>query len=74
MGIAINIDANLVKDAKRYSAVESRSIAKQIEYWAKIGRTAEQNPDLSYYSIKEILLGLEDYQSGNIEEYDSNNL
>lgn len=69
MGITVNLDKELVDEAKTYSAVESRSVPKQIEHWAKIGRIAETNPDLSYNIIRDILLGLEDIRSGHVEEY-----
>ena len=69
MGISVNLDAELINMAKSHAAVESRSVAKQIEHWAKIGRVAEQNPDLSYTTIRQILLGLEDMKAGRLEEY-----
>ena len=69
MGLTINLDTELVKTARIHSTVESRSVPKQIEYWARIGRIAEENPDLTYNAIKGILLGLEDIKIGNVEEY-----
>jgi hypothetical protein len=45
MGVAINLDTQLVNTAKAYSTAQSRSVPKQIEHWAKIGRIAEENPD-----------------------------
>ena len=53
---AVKLSEELIRDARRYGAVYSRSIPKQIEYWSRIGRIAEENPDLSYAFIKEILL------------------
>jgi hypothetical protein len=47
---------------------------KQIEHWAKIGRIAEENPDLSYTVIKDIFLGLEDVKKGNVTEYHKDSL
>jgi hypothetical protein len=70
MGIAVNLDQELVSIARSYSGAESRSVPKQIEHWAKIGRIAEENPDLSYSAIKKILLGLEDLRLGNVQKYD----
>ncbi len=70
MGITVNLDNQLVENARIYSAVQSRSIPKQIEYWARIGKIVEENPELRYDSIKDILLGLEDVKSGNLEAYD----
>ena len=69
MDISANFDKNLIHATRSYSAVQDRSIPKQIEHWAKIGRIAEDNPDLNYHLITEILLGLEDAKTGNVEEY-----
>ena len=69
MSIAVNLDEKLVNDARRQSKVLSRSVTKQIEHWAKIGHIAEDNPDMTYSQIRDILFGIEDYQSGNLEEY-----
>jgi len=63
MRIAVNLDEKLVNDARSQSKVLSRSVTKQIEHWARIGHIAEDNPDLTYSQIKDILLGLEDYTS-----------
>lgn len=69
MGMSVNLDSELIKKARVHCAAESRSLTKQIEYWAKIGRIAEENPDLPYNAIKGILLGLEDIKIGDVEEY-----
>ena len=69
MGITVNLDVNLINSVRSYAIVESRSVPKQIEHWVKIGRIAEENPDLSYAFIKDTLLGIEDVKAGNIEEY-----
>ena len=74
MGIAVNLDNELVNIARSYSGAESRSVPKQIEHWAKIGRIAEENPDLSYDVIRGILLGLEDVKLGNVQEYNPDSL
>lgn len=69
MGSAVRISENLVEEAKVFSKVESRSITGQIEHWAKIGKIAEENPDLTYSLIKEILIGMEQLDSGQGTEY-----
>lgn len=56
----VNLSDELVEEAKRYASVYSRSTPKQIEYWAKIGKIAEENPDLPYDFIKDILLAMDD--------------
>jgi hypothetical protein len=74
MNISVGLDSKLVQVARVHSAAESRSVPKQIEYWARIGRIAEENPDLPYNAIKGILLGLEDAKLGNVKEYDPDSL
>ena len=69
MSIAVRISDKLVHEAKVQSKVENRSITGQIEYWAKIGKIAEENPDLPYHLIKDIMIGLEQLESGEGTEY-----
>jgi hypothetical protein len=69
MGTAIRVSDNLVRHAKSRSVAENRSLTGQIEYWAKIGKCAEENPDLTYSLIKEILIGIEELDSGQGVEY-----
>ena len=57
MSIAIKISDELARKAKIRSKVEKRSVADQIEYWATTGEIVEENPDLSYSFIKDILIG-----------------
>ncbi len=69
MATAVRISDLLLKEARLVSSVENRSVTGQIEYWAKIGKCAEENPDLTYNLIKEILLGLEELEHGELSEY-----
>lgn len=69
MASAVRISEKLVKDAKKYSRIDHRSITGQIEHWAKIGKCAEENPDLTYSLIKEILIGIEELEQGEKSEY-----
>ena len=69
MSRVIRISGNLAEQAKVRSSVENRSMTAQIEYWAKIGKIAEENPDLPFAFIKEILLGMEELKSEGKEEY-----
>lgn len=56
MGIPIRIDETIYNEAKKVAAAEFRSIPNQIEYWAKIGKCALDNPDLPIEFIKDVLL------------------
>ena len=69
MSTVIRISESLAKDAKIRSNVEHRSLTAQIEYWAVIGKAVEENPDLPYSFIKEILLGVEEMKQHGKEEY-----
>lgn len=57
MGTAIKISKEIADEAKISAKVSRRSMAGQVEYWAFIGKIAEDNPDLSFLVIKDILLG-----------------
>lgn len=72
MSIAVRISNALVKQAKINAKVENRSITGQIEYWAKIGKIAEENQDLPFSFIKEILFGIEQLDSDEGVEYHFN--
>ena len=69
MATAVRVSEDLVQEARKYSRVEHRSITGQIEHWARIGKCAEENPDLTYDLIKEILIGIEELEQGEMSEY-----
>lgn len=69
MAQSIKLSDELLQEASKYAAVYSRSIPKQIEYWSRIGRIVEENPDLSYDFIKEILLAQAEVKNGELKEY-----
>lgn len=55
---SIRIDQTLYNQAKHDAVTEHRTIAGQVEYWAKIGRAALDNPDLPVSFIAESLASL----------------
>jgi len=69
MSMAVSLSDEIIQVAKIHSKVCNRSMAKQIEYWTKIGKMAEENPDLTYESIRGIALSLEEKKAGFVEEY-----
>ncbi len=69
MTTAVRVSRELVREAKIYSKIEKRSVTGQIEHWARIGKCAENNPDLTYSLIKEILIGLVELEQGESSEY-----
>ncbi len=70
MATAVRVSGELVKEAKIYSKVDKRSITGQIEHWARMGKCAEENPDLTYNAIKDILIGVAELDQGEYSEYE----
>jgi hypothetical protein len=56
MAINVKLSEELVEEARRRSAVDNRSVPRQIEFYFKMALVAEDNPDLSFSLIREILL------------------
>ena len=69
MSIAIKLSDLLVGDAKPFVQAMHRSVPKQIEYWARLGKIAEENPDLPISMLQDILVGIEEVKSGKITPY-----
>ena len=56
MSVNVKLSENLVSEARRYAQIQHRSVPKQIEYWSRIGKIAEENPDLPFTMIRDILI------------------
>jgi len=69
MATAVKVSDDLFKKAKIKSKIFKRSIAGQIEYWAKIGQMIEENPDLPLPFIQDILVGREEIKAGQGTPY-----
>ncbi len=66
MSVTVKLSKALVEQARHRAVVEHRSIPKQIEYWSMIGKAAEENPDLPFTLIRDILIAR---QEEAVEEY-----
>ena len=64
MPTAVKISDELIAQALIKSKIFKRSIAGQIEYWAQIGKTVEENPDLPLPFIQDLLIGKEQIRAG----------
>jgi len=60
MASVIKLSDELLDDAKTYGHATRRTAPKQIEYWARLGQIAEENPDLSFRFVQDILVTLKD--------------
>ena len=56
MSVNVKLSKKLVDQAKSHALVQHRSVPKQIEYWSRIGKFAEENPDLPFFMIRDILI------------------
>ena len=55
---SIRIDQTLYDQAKADAVAEHRTIAGQVEFWAKVGRAALDNPDLPVSFVAESLAAM----------------
>ncbi len=69
MAFSVKLSEEIVSDARVISKALSRSVAGQIEHWAKIGKIAEENPDLTYELIKNLLIARQEAKLGDLEAY-----
>ncbi|AUX71221.1 ParD-like family protein [Erwinia pyrifoliae] len=69
MAISIRLDDDFVENVRIHADAESRSVPRQIEHWAKIGRIAEDNPDLPYSFISETLLAQSEVGKNKVTRY-----
>ncbi|MBA3752141.1 hypothetical protein H0X06_05130 [Candidatus Dependentiae bacterium] len=69
MATAVKLSDSLNSEAKIMSKALNRSLADQIEHWVKIGKIAEENPDLTYELVKSILIAQQEVQANKVEQY-----
>jgi hypothetical protein len=67
MSVAVRIDDELYKEAKRSAEAEYRTVPLQVAYWAKIGKAALDNPDLPIEFIRDIVAAR---KQGDFEPFD----
>ena len=65
MAVNVKLSEDLVAEARRFGGLHHRSLPKQIEYWSRMGKIAEENPDLPFSFIKDILLARAEDTSGD---------
>ncbi len=56
MSMPVRIEEELYEQAKSASKSECRTIAGQLEFWAKVGKAALDNPDLPIEFVQELLI------------------
>ena len=66
----IQLSNEIMLEASKYASVYTRSLSMQIEHWARIGKIAEENPDLPYTFIEDILIGKAELDNGNVTPFE----
>ena len=69
MPVSVKLSDELIDQARQHGDVYHRSTPQQIEYWSTISRIAEENPDLSYSFIKDILLARQETADGQVSPF-----
>lgn len=69
MAVSVCFDNGFIRDVKVYAEAARRSIPEQIEHWVKVGRIAEDNPELPYSFIRDISLAQAEIENDKIKKY-----
>jgi hypothetical protein len=69
MSTAINLSEQLIEEAKPFAQATHRSVSEQIEFWARLGKVAEENPDLPINILQDMLVSMEEARAGNLRRY-----
>jgi len=56
--ISVRIDEDLVRAARTAAKAEFRTVQGQVEFWAKVGRAALDNPDLPACFVADSLMSM----------------
>lgn len=67
MAVNVKLSETLVNQARRHAIIQHRSMPKQIEHWSQIGKIAEENPDLPFSVIRDILIADQEEPSGEYQ-------
>ncbi|MCL2025677.1 MAG: ParD-like family protein [Leptospirales bacterium] len=65
----IRLSEEIMQAAISSAPLNSRSVPKQIEHWAKIGKIAEENPDLPYEFIRNALEARGEMERGDVSVF-----
>ena len=70
----IAIDEDIVSDLNILAKKEQRDFSSALRYTLRIGLLAVENPELTVQEIKDIIEARVDYEMGNVQELDMNNI
>lgn len=64
--VSVRIDENLVRAARAAAKAEYRTVQGQVEFWARVGRAALDNPDLPVSFVAESLVTMAEPREDSI--------
>ena len=67
---AIQLSNDIIVEAGKCAVQYARSVSMQIEHWARIGKIAEENPDLPYAFIDDVLKGKAETDAGAVTPFE----
>ena len=70
---AVKLSEEIMREASEHAPINSRSVPQQIEHWVKIGKIAEENPDIPYEFIKGALDAHEEMKRGEVSKFEFRN-
>jgi len=70
MDIAITIPEELAEIAQQQAVIHQRTLSQQIVHWANFGKIVEDNPELPFAFLQEVLLARQEAQAGAVEPYE----
>lgn len=65
----VKFNSDFVDLVRAHATAKKRSIPKQIEYWARLGKIAEENSEMTGQMILECLAGLQEVRDGKTSPY-----
>lgn len=72
--ISVTISEPLAQAAISQAKICHRTVDNQIDYWAKIGKIAEENPNLSFEFINAALQSQNEVLTESVDDIDSDAL
>ena len=68
---SIRLDQDLVDKATIMSRALNRTPPKQIEHWAKIGEIMEDNPELPYEFVRQVIIAAAEREAGELRLWEN---
>lgn len=65
----LKLSDELIELARSHAAEKHWSVTRQIEYWARLGKAVEDNPELPVKFIQDTLVAVEEANASQLPDY-----